>query len=90
MESEEEHIRKIARVVLHELFEGVGVDMATPEGRKEFRENLDWVNSFRTGTNGMRTTAVGVGIASFVSGVIWLMWQGMKATVVAVKTMSGN
>lgn len=84
---DEEKIRHLVRVVITELFETVGVDMTTPEGRKEFRDNMDWVQSFRTGASGARTTVIGVGVASLIGGMVWLISQGVKAAMIAGRAL---
>lgn len=80
---DEERIRRLVRTVIHELFETVGVDVSTPDGRKQFRDNIDWVQSFRSGANKAGAAAAGVGVTTIFGGALWLFWQDLK-TVFAV------
>lgn len=82
---DEERIRKLVRAVIQELFETVGVDVSTPEGRKEFRENIDWIQAFRVGASNARSTALGVGVTTLFGGALWLLWQGLKTAFAVAK-----
>lgn len=82
---DDEQIRRVVRAVLSEIMETVGVDVSTPDGRKEFRDNMDWVRSFRAGATGARTAVVGTGLASLAGGIIWLVLQGVKAALAAAR-----
>lgn len=75
---DEDHIKKVVRSTIVEFFEMTGVDLATPQGRRQFNDNMDWIQSFRSGTNTARVAAVSVGFSSLVGGLLWLLWNGFK------------
>lgn len=84
---EDQRTREIARVVIHEFFETVGVDTTTQDGRKKFRDNLEWVQSLREGTASAKTAALGAAVVSLLGVVGWMFLQGIKAVLVSLRAV---
>lgn len=81
------HVRELIRGSIQETFESVGIDLKTPEGRKEFRENFSWVTDYRSGTQRVKK----LGLATIAAGmVLWAcqtFWDGLK---LAIKAIAGH
>ncbi len=74
---DEEQIRKVARIIIHEMFETVGVDMTTPDGRGRFRDDLGFLREAREGTATMRKTGVMAIIGTVVTATALALWKGV-------------
>lgn len=66
--------KAIVKMTVAEIFEGVGVDLTTPDGRKRFGSVLTWAGDAMDGTAVVRKTAFGAMIATFVSGAAFGLW----------------
>ncbi len=85
--AEDEHTRKIVKLTVQELFDGVGIDFTTPEGRQKFRENNQFISDWREGASAVRKGGyIAVG-STFLGGLIWLLLHGMDALPTALKVM---
>lgn len=72
----DEHMRKIVKMTVHEIFDGVGVDFSTPNGRKRFRDNIEFLDDARTGTRAIKRTLWG-GAATVTGLVLYKVWPAM-------------
>jgi hypothetical protein len=87
METEDERVRQIVRMTIHEVFDGVGVDMTTPEGRQKFRDNNQFVGEWREGSSALKKGGwIAVG-GTFISGMAWLLWHGAESLPTVFKVM---
>ena len=68
---------RAAKVAVEEMLELVGVDMRSVEGRRRFRDDLDWLATFREGTQRVKRKIVGAGITVVVSGLLYALWHGL-------------
>ncbi len=71
----DEHTREIVKMTVHEIFDGVSVDLTTPEGRQRFRDNIAFLDDARVGTSTARKTILGLAVTGICFG-IWkvLVW----------------
>lgn len=66
-------------------FENIGYDLSTSDSRSAIRDDHKWVREWRTGANRAKATAIGAGIAAFISGALWLVWNAFKTAVSTLK-----
>ncbi len=72
----DEHTRQIVHLTVAEIFDGVGVDFTTPEGRARFRNNLAFLDDAVGGTKAIKRTFWG-GLAT-VGGIgIYKLWPAI-------------
>lgn len=71
---DEAKIKLIVKITLNEIFDGVGVDLVSKEGRERFRAQNSWVGDAMDGTTVLRKTAFGAVIATFVTGAAFGLW----------------
>lgn len=67
----DEHTRQIVKMTVHEIFDGVGVDFSTPEGRKQFRDNVAFLDDARSGTGAAKKGLFTV----MVTGAAYGVWK---------------
>jgi len=67
----DEHMRKVVHLTVQEIFDGVGVDLSTPKGRQQFRDNIGFLDDARSGTGLVRKTFLGL----FATGVLFGVWK---------------
>lgn len=65
-------------------FENIGYDLSSPESRGAIRDDHKWVREWRTGAHKAKATAIGAGVAAFISGAVWLVWNAFKTAVKGV------
>ncbi len=71
------------------IFEILGADISTPDGRKAIKDNWSWLTDTRLGTQFVRKTTWGAVIAAFVAGLAWLITKGIAvASNLAAKMVS--
>ncbi len=88
--AEDEHTRRIVHLTVHEIFDGVGVDFSTPEGRQKFRDTIQWATEWHESALGVKKGGyVAVG-AAMLSGFIWLVMNGVKGIAVGLKALAGS
>jgi hypothetical protein len=73
----EEIAARAAKQALTDLFEVLGADISTADGRKAVRENWTWLNDTRAGTAFIRKTTIGAVFAALVGGLAWLLSKGL-------------
>lgn len=84
---DDEHTRQVVRLTVQELFDGVGVDFTTPEGRQKFRENNQFVTDWRDGASSVKKGGLIAMGSTFLGGLLWLILHGMDALPTALKAM---
>lgn len=65
---DDEHTRNIVHLTVREIFDGIGVDLSTPEGRQRFRSNMAFLDDARAGTGTAKKTIVGVAFTGLAYG----------------------
>lgn len=68
-------VEDAVRRAFENMFEMLGTDVSTSEGRKEFRADLEFARDARTGTATVRKTAVVAAIGTFVTGAAFGLWS---------------
>ncbi len=78
--SSDEHTRQIVHFTINDIFDRVGVDMVTAEGRAKFRENMEFLSDARAGTALVKRTFWG-GVVLGIMGTLYkfgaaiLLWM---------------
>lgn len=75
---DDEHTRQVVRMTVHEIFDGVGVDLSTPEGRTKFRETVDFASEAAAGTKIAKKTVIGL----LITGLGYGLWKGAVPIVI--------
>lgn len=68
---DDDHTKAVVKMTVIEVFEGLGTDITTMEGRKEFRDNQEFISDFRSNANKAKMVTVGA------VGLALLGWVGM-------------
>ncbi len=76
---DDERTREIVRLTVSEIFDGIGVDLSTPEGRQKFRENNQFITDWRDGAASVRKGGYIAAGSTFLGGLIWLILHGLDA-----------
>lgn len=79
--SSDEHTRNIVHMTVAEIFDGVGIDFTTPEGRQRMRDNMTFLDDARQGTRLVKRTFWG----SMVSGALFLTYKFGAAVLLWVQ-----
>ncbi len=66
--SGDEHMKRIVHLTVREIFDGLGVDLSTSQGRQRFRDNIAFVDDARTGTAMAKKTIWGLILTGFAFG----------------------
>lgn len=74
---DDEHTRHIVKMTIQEIFEGVGVDFETREGRQTFRDNITFLNDARLGTGAAKKGLLGI----VLTGAAYGVWKVFIAIV---------
>lgn len=67
------------------LFETIGYDVGSPQERANIREDHVWIRSIRVGTEKLKTGAVLSLVGSAAVALLYALWVGVKASIMAVK-----
>lgn len=76
--------RAIAKEVVKELFETLGVSIETPESREYLRRDFIWLRTTRRGSEDMSKWVFRSAGGIFISALVYALWSGIKAAL-AVK-----
>ena len=69
---------KAAREAEQRIFETLGIDISTEDGRREFRETLSWARRMRELCNNSTRAFVWILITMIVSSAALTVWEGIK------------
>jgi hypothetical protein len=69
--------KKAAHEAITEVLELFGVDASTQDGRKRFRDNLDWLDGLRADTGAVKKKIVGVGISTVVIALLGILLKAI-------------
>jgi hypothetical protein len=72
----DERVHEIARAVIIELFQAVGVDASDPKELKELQLDFDHTRAWRKSTETIKSKSLGAAVVFIVTaGLAWLAYE---------------
>lgn len=84
-EQVERLIERGARKALTDFFEVFGVDISTPEARKEFSRDVEFLRTARIGSGRFSMAAIGAAATGVATGMGYILWKGLIAIGLVVR-----
>lgn len=75
----EEIARNAAELAVERVMLRMGVDPASPEAMREFREDSAFLRRQRKGAEQVAAWTKRSIVSAVVGGFLWLLWEGFKA-----------